>query len=84
LRPMAAIRGVLPPFIAATVMALTLLVLKLEVLDDLSPVIRLAILVPTGAALYIGGLFLFGRTYVREMHTELAPIANRLLKRFRK
>jgi O-antigen/teichoic acid export membrane protein len=84
LRPMAAIRGVLPPFLAATAMALLLLVLKLEVLDDFSPIIRLAILVPTGAALYVGGLFLFGRTYLRETHTELAPIVNRLLRRFRK
>jgi O-antigen/teichoic acid export membrane protein len=84
LRPIAAIRGILPPFLAASVMALLLVLLKLEVLGDLSPLVRLAILVPVGAALYVGGLFLFGRKYVKEMQTELAPIVNRFLRRFRK
>jgi O-antigen/teichoic acid export membrane protein len=78
LDPMAVVRGVLPPFVSAVGMGLILLALKIGLLQDMVPLLRLAIMVPCGALLYGAKLWIFGRSYSAEMHTELAPIVQRL------
>jgi O-antigen/teichoic acid export membrane protein len=77
-----AIGGVMPPFLAATVMALALFAIKIELLSEFSHVTRIAILVPTGAVLYIGLLMVFARGYLKEMNAELLPLIKKMLDRF--
>jgi PST family polysaccharide transporter len=84
LSPMAAIRGVWPPFLAGVLMALALWAVKAELLGGIAPLERLAILVPMGAAFYAAALFTLGRTYAGEMYAELSPIVLHLTKRFRR
>ena len=81
LDPWAALRGIFPPFIAAALMALILVALKMEFLGELKPLLRLCIMVATGAVIYPIILFTLSRPYVQEMRLELSPVFLRLTKR---
>jgi len=82
LAPREALRGVIAPTAAAALMMVILLVLKHEALMGLAPVTRLAIMMPTGAVLYVLGLLTFGRRYLLEMRDELMPYVKRFRERF--
>jgi PST family polysaccharide transporter len=68
-----AVRGIAPPFISAMIMAAVLLVAKFEFMMGLPPIERLVILVPCGVLVYVAALLILGRSYVREMRSELTP-----------
>jgi PST family polysaccharide transporter len=78
LEPSRALLGLFPPFAAATVMALLLLLIERLWLTQLDAFWRLAIVVPLGAAFYACALFLFGRGFLRELKHELAPLLRRI------
>lgn len=83
LDPWTAVKGIMPPFTAAVIMALLLLALRAELLEGLHPLPRMCIMVAVGAAIYPLALFAVSRRYVRDMHGEISPIIVRLTKRFR-
>jgi len=67
LMPRDLLRGLLPPFLCAVGMASVLFLLKLLVLNDLSPFTRLLLLVIVGAVTYPLLMLTFGRAFLREM-----------------
>jgi O-antigen/teichoic acid export membrane protein len=66
LAPLALIRAILPPVLAAVAMALVVSLID-HVLPPLAPAPRLGVLVATGAATYGAWLSLFARDAVREL-----------------
>jgi PST family polysaccharide transporter len=80
LSPADAIKGLLPPFAVAAVMALSLLAIKHFWLSDFGPAARLAMIIPLGAVLYGFGLMLFARRYVEDLRKEVRPLISRLEK----
>jgi PST family polysaccharide transporter len=77
-----AVRGIAPPFASAMIMAAALLAAKYEFMMGMPPIERLVILVPAGVLIYAASLFLFGRSYVRELRLELAPYAHKIRAKF--
>lgn len=74
LAPFRAIAGVIEPLLAAFVMGGIVFALRVYALDDLSAVIRVAIVVPIGVAIYVGALLLFGRKFLKDNLAELIPL----------
>jgi O-antigen/teichoic acid export membrane protein len=58
--------GVLKPLLAALLMAAALTETRLQLLAGLSPALRLMVLIPLGAAIYGGAIFLLDRRLVKD------------------
>jgi hypothetical protein len=58
--------GVLYPLLASLLMAVVVIETRLRLLADLGPVLRLALLVPLGAMIFAGAIFLLDRRVVTD------------------
>jgi PST family polysaccharide transporter len=81
-RPMQAILGILPPYLAAMGMAAGVTAVRWFVMPDATALLRLAVCLPLGGVLYLALLPLFGRQFVRTAREELAPLAPGPLRKF--
>lgn len=77
LPPMGYVRGLAPSVLAAIGMGLSIWALKTHVLDNLGPLSRILILVPSGVAIYAALVFLLDRRKVSEAWTVARHVAGR-------
>jgi O-antigen/teichoic acid export membrane protein len=68
-----ALRSIVEPGVASLLMAAVVALVRLHVLEDLSPLARLAICVILGATVYAGLLLAIFRAYVVEVMLEIIP-----------
>jgi PST family polysaccharide transporter len=77
------LRSIAPAAISAFIMAIALISLQRALLADSSPILRLCLMVPIGAAVYGALMMLIGRRLVADIQTEFQPYLNALFKKRR-
>lgn len=82
LPPRELIAEVYASFLASLFMGAVLLALREFVLMNWSPLMRLVVLVPGGAILFLGAMALFGKKSLRKNYSELKPLLPKRLKSY--
>jgi hypothetical protein len=73
-RFMDAIKSVFPTFLAATIMAGLLYLMREHLLTGLHPLPRMLVMVATGGVLYVLALLVVGRKFLLEIKGEVMPL----------
>jgi O-antigen/teichoic acid export membrane protein len=81
---MTVLRDIFPSFFSATLMVVVVFLLRHFLLLDQPSFVRVAVLVPIGALIYVASIVGIFRDFSREIWVDVAPLLDPVLGRFKK